>query len=61
MASMSMESVGNWVQKWHLAFRSDRLGAICSVFAKCGTVDMLRTDEENWKHGLKHSGAPHMN
>lgn len=23
--------VGNWLQKWHLAFRSDRLWAICSV------------------------------
>lgn len=57
-APVSAESAGNWVQKWHLAFRSDRLGAICSVFAKGGTVDVLGTDEENWKHSLKHSRGP---
>lgn len=34
---------GNWVQKWRLAFRSDSLGAICSVFAEGGVADELRT------------------
>lgn len=46
MASISAVSVGNWLQKWHLAFRSDRLRAICSVFAEGDIVDVLRTDEE---------------
>lgn len=49
MASECVESVGNWVQKWHVALRSDRLGAICSVFAVGGAVEVLRTDEEIWK------------
>lgn len=31
-ATVSVASVCNWVQKWHLAFRSDRLSVICFVF-----------------------------
>lgn len=52
MASASAESLGNWVQKWHLASRSDRLEAI-SIFAKSGTVDVPRPDEEKWERRCK--------
>lgn len=64
-ASVSAVSVGNWVQKWHLAFRSDRLRAICSVFADSGTVDVLRTHEETgngaWNTADSGAPSPHMN
>lgn len=50
-------------KKWHLAFRSDRLRAICSVFAEGGTVNVLRTDEETgngaWNAADSRNPSPH--